>query len=132
MDGEGFGEDLADGHARIERGVGVLKDDGEMAAEATEIAGREGKEIDSFVRGGVVEDFAGSGFDEAEENASEGGFAGAGFADEAEGFAAMQGDGDIGEDAVGADVLGEVSCGEKHQVFSLKMICQPAAVFSKI
>ena len=115
MDGEGFGEDLADGHARVEGGIRILKDDGEMAAEAAEIAGWEFEEVDGLVRGGVVEDFAGGGFEETQKNAREGGFAGAGFADEAEGFAAMQGDGDIGEDAVGADVFGEVVGGKKHK-----------------
>ena len=38
VDGEGLGEDLADGHARVERSVGVLKDDGETAAQAAHLA----------------------------------------------------------------------------------------------
>jgi hypothetical protein len=84
VDGERFGENLANGHAGVERGIGILKDDGEMAAEAAEIAWWEREEIDGFVRRGVVEDFAGGGFEQAEENARKGGFAAAGFADEAE------------------------------------------------
>ncbi len=32
VDGEGFGEGLADGHAGVESGVGILEDDGELAA----------------------------------------------------------------------------------------------------
>src|SRR5471032_1584113 len=114
MNGEGFGEDLADVHAGVERGVGILKDDGEMAAEAAEIARWEGEQVDGFVRRGVVEDFAGGGFEEAEEDARESGFSAAGFADEAEGFSAMQGEGDIVEDAVGIDVLGEASSFEER------------------
>jgi hypothetical protein len=38
VDGEGFGEGLADGHTRVECGVGVLEDDGEFAAEAAHFA----------------------------------------------------------------------------------------------
>ena len=37
VDGEGFGEDLADGHAGVEGGVGVLEDDGHVAAETAEV-----------------------------------------------------------------------------------------------
>ena len=115
VDGEGFGEDLADCHAWIERGVRILKDDGEMAAEAAKIAGWEGEEIDGcgvFFR--VVENFAGGGFEEAEEYACKGRFAGAGFADEPEGLAAVEGEGDIVEDALGTDVFGEVLRGKKR------------------
>ena len=108
MDGEGFGEDLADGHARIERGVGVLEDDGHVAAETAEMRGGDGEEVGggavwfAFGRGGVEEDLAAAGFDEAEEEAGDGGFAGAGFADEAEGLAAVEGEGDVVDDGVGA------------------------------
>ena len=111
MNGEGFGENLADGHARVERGVRILKDDGQMAAKATEIVGWESEQINGrgiFVR--VVQDFAGGWFKEAEKNAREGGFAGAGFADEAESLAAMEREGDIVEDALGTDVFGESGC----------------------
>ena len=40
VDGEGFAEDLLDGEAGVERGVGVLKDDGYAAAQAAELAVR--------------------------------------------------------------------------------------------
>jgi hypothetical protein len=62
----------------------------------------------------VVEDLAAGGLDEAEEDAGEGGFAGAGLADEAEGLAAGEGEGDVVEDAVGAVGFGEVVGGEEH------------------
>jgi hypothetical protein len=109
VDAEGFGEDLADRHAGIEGGVGVLEDDGDVAAEAAEVAGWEGEEVYRLrgVRGGVGKGAAG-GFDEAEEEAGEGAFSGAGFADEAEGLAAVEVEGDVIEDAVGAVELGEV------------------------
>ena len=118
VDAEGFGEDLADGHAGVEGGVGILEDDGEVAAEAAELAGGGVEEVDGRSGGGGgfgggVEDLAGGGFDEAEEEAGEGGFAGAGFADEAEGFAAGEGEGDVVDDGVGAVGFGEVVGGEE-------------------
>ena len=72
VDGEGLGEDLADGHAGVERGVGILEDDGEAAAEAAHLAGVELQEI-VRARGGfarilirvVEENAAAGGFDEA-------------------------------------------------------------------
>jgi len=39
VDGEGLGEDLAHGHSRVERGVRILKDDGQTSAEAAHLAG---------------------------------------------------------------------------------------------
>ena len=70
VDGEGLGEDMADGHARVERGVGVLKDDGELAAEAAHLVWIYAKKI-VCVRAGfacglrrvVEEDAAAGGFD---------------------------------------------------------------------
>ena len=43
----------------------------------------------------------GIGFEEAQEEAREGGFSGAGFADEAEGFSALDGEGDAVDDGRG-------------------------------
>jgi hypothetical protein len=102
MDEEGFGEDLADGHAGVEGGVGVLEDDGHVAAEAAEMRGGDGEEVDGGAVWRVEEDLAAGGLDEAEEEAGEGGFAGAGFADEAEGLAADEVEGDVVDDGVGA------------------------------
>jgi hypothetical protein len=111
MDGEGLGEDLADGHAGVEGGVRILEDDGEAAAEAAHIAGGQVEEVDGRgvgrCFGGCVEDGAGAGFDEAENHAGDGALAGAGFADEAEGFTAVEGEGDVVYHAVRAVVLGE-------------------------
>ena len=113
MDGEGFGESLADGHAGVEGGVGVLEDDGQFAAEATEVFWWKFSEIEGGFGGGVVEDLAGGGFYEAEKDAREGGFAGAGFTYEAEGLAAGEGEGDVVDDAGFAVGFGEVDGGEE-------------------
>ncbi len=93
MDGEGLGEDVADGHARIERGVGILEDDLHAAAEGAHGGGGGGRQRVAF-----EEDFAGGGFDEAEQHAGDGALAGAGFADQAEGFAGCDGEGDVVDD----------------------------------
>ena len=45
MQRQRLGQDLADRHARIERGVGVLKDDLGVAAEGAQLAGIERQEI---------------------------------------------------------------------------------------
>jgi hypothetical protein len=103
MDGEGFGEDLADAHARVEGGVGVLEDDLHAAAKVTELAGAGGAEV---LPGEA--DIAGCGFDQAEQHAGDGALAGAGFADQAKGLAATDGEGDAVDDAAGGgsvDVL---------------------------
>jgi len=97
MDGEGLGEDLPDAHAGVEGGEGVLEDDLHAAAHGAELAGAEGEEV-----GSVVEDLASGGFNEAEEHAGDGGFAGAGLADEAKDFPAMNGEGDVFNDTAGA------------------------------
>ena len=110
MDAKGFGEGLANGHTRIERGVGILKDDSEFAAEAAKGAGAELAEVDWAAVKGIVGDLAGRGLDEAQEHAGNGAFAGAGFTDEAEGFATADCEGNVVNDAgktVGfAEVLG--------------------------
>ena len=110
MDAKGFGEGLANGHTRIERGVGILKDDSEFAAVAGKGGGAELAVVDWGAVKGIVGDLAGRGLDEAQEHAGNGAFAGAGFTDEAEGFATADCEGDVVNDAgktVGfAEVLG--------------------------
>ena len=117
VDGEGLGEDLADGHARVEGGVGVLKDDGEAAAKAAHLAYLELQEIVG-ARAGVVriggariveEDAAAGGFDEAQQEACDGALAGAGLADDAESFAAHDVERNAVDDACGAEVFDELA-----------------------
>ncbi len=108
LDGEGLADDLADAHFGVEGGEGVLEDHLHAAAEGAELAGVGGEDV-----GGIEGDGAGGGLDEAQEHARDGGFAGAGFADEAEGFAAVEGEGDVVDDAGGAVELGEAGGGEE-------------------
>ena len=109
VDSEGFGEDVADAHARVEGREGILKDDLHAATYAAEVAGFEGEEVD-----GIVGDLAGGGLDEAEEHAGDGGFSRAGLADEAEGFAAVDGEGDVIDDAAGGVLLCQASGNEEN------------------
>lgn len=112
MDGEGLGEDLVDRHAWIEGGIGVLKDDGEAAAETAHLAGFQLQEIVDAgigVARVVEEDAAAGGLDEAEQEAGDGALAGAGLAYQAEGFAAHDVEGDAVDDARGAEIFDEVA-----------------------
>lgn len=103
VDGEGLGEDLADGHAGVERGVGVLKDDLHAAAEGAEMAGGGVGNV-----GAVEVDRAAGGLDEAKHHAGDGAFAAAGFADDAEGLSAMDGEADVLDDGRFAVLPGEI------------------------
>ena len=120
MDGEGLAEGLADGHAGVEGGVGVLEDDGELAAEVAHLGGGDVEEVElAGLAVGVErakEDAAAGGFDEAKNEAGDGAFTRAGFADEAEGFAAVELQRDVVDDARGTVVLDEVVGFEKRLV----------------
>ena len=115
VDGEGLGEDLADGHAGVEGGVGILEDDLHAAAEEAHLRGFGGGE-----RLAGEEDFARGGLDEVEEHAGYGAFAGAGFAYQAEGFAGVDGEADVVDDADGAGaggvVFGQIAGFEERRV----------------
>jgi hypothetical protein len=114
VDHERFGDDLLDAHAGIEGGVWILKDGLHAAAEGAKFGlGDAGDGVT------VERDGAGSGFDEAEDHAGDGALAGPGFADEAEGLAALDGEGDAvdhGSGAFSAVNLGEVAGGEKGHI----------------
>ncbi len=97
---QGFGDDLADGHARVQRGVGVLKYDLHVAPAAAQGGGGESAQVLA-----VEADAAGGGLQQAQREAGGGGFATAGLADQGEGFAW----GDVKRDAVHrADASGEM------------------------
>ena len=113
MDDERLGDDLLDAHARVEGGVGILKDGLHAAAQRAELVlGDAGDGV------AVEGDGAGGGFDEAEDEARDGAFAGAGFADEAEGFAALDGERDAVDDGgrVLCVGLGEVARDEERHL----------------
>src|SRR6266700_3297509 len=80
-----LGENLPDGHARIERGIGVLEDELCVAAQRPELTLLEGRDIST-----VETDASCRWFDQPQHQPAEGRFATAGFADEREGFAGLE------------------------------------------
>jgi hypothetical protein len=90
MNDKGLGDYVFYAEAGVERGEGVLEDDLHVAAELAHLAARGGEQVAT-----VEADAAGGGLDEAEDEASEGALAGAGFADQAEGFSGMNVEGDV-------------------------------------
>lgn len=101
MDDERLGDDLLDAHARVEGGVGVLKDRLHTAAQRAEfVLGNAGDGV------AVEGDRAGGGLHEAEDDARDGALAGAGFADEAQGFTAFDREGDAVDDGRGVFCVG--------------------------
>ena len=109
MDGERLGDDGFDAEARVERGERVLKDHLHVAAESAEVSTAGGEEI-------ATEEMDGAGvrLDEAREQAGESGLAGAGFADDGEGLARVEVEGDVvhGPAALGVDGKGAGGGGE--------------------
>ena len=87
---EWLGNDIGDPQPRIERSIRVLKDRLHLPANAAEIVARE--------RGDVAaheDDSAGLKIGEPQETSRQGRLAAAGFADDAEGFSAMELEGDF-------------------------------------
>lgn len=90
---EGFGDLGADGHDRVEGGHGLLEDHGDVAAAVAAHGGfGEGEEV-CAVEVDAACDGCGGG-EEAKQGEGGGGFAGAGFSDEAQGFARGDREGD--------------------------------------
>jgi len=87
VDINGLGHDIANRHAGIQRGVGILENHLRTAAELGHIG--------LVHQLAVKPDFAGSGLVEVEQAATDGGFAAAGFAYQTKGFALLNGEADI-------------------------------------
>jgi hypothetical protein len=88
VDGQAVGDLGTDAAARVEAAIGVLEDDLQAGSQAAPVGvAGAGHPL------AVEQDGAGAGGQQAEQQAAEGGFAGAGFADHAECLAA--GDADI-------------------------------------
>src|ERR1700676_1120842 len=82
MNDQGFGDDVLDTEAGVERGEGVLKNDLQVAAEATHFAAAGSEQV------AAVESYTpGRGLDQAKNQAAQSALAGTGFADESERFA---------------------------------------------
>ena len=99
---ERVGEGSLDGLARVERGVGVLEDHLGDAGDGFAVARGGGGDVFA-----VEQDAAGGGGDEAEDGEGEGGFAAAGFADQADAFAGVDGERDAVDGAERAGAAGE-------------------------
>ena len=80
-----LGNDAADAHAGIERCQRVLEDHLDVFALEPHGFGRQADQLFA-----VKQNAAGAGFDQADNGAGKGGFAAAGFADHAEGFAGFE------------------------------------------
>ncbi len=103
---EGFGDLVADAHDRVEGGHGFLEDHADGAA-AEPAHGGFGEREDGLAFEQDAAGDAGSGGEQAQEGERGGGFAGAGLADEAEGFAGREREGDAVDDFAGAEGYGE-------------------------
>ena len=77
MQRQRLGQDLADGHARVERGIGVLEDDLRVAAEGAQFVGVQRQQVAAFEA-----DVACIRLDQPQYQPADGGFAATGFADQ--------------------------------------------------
>src|SRR5262249_45938601 len=91
MNDQGLADDGADAHARVERGIGVLKDDLDVASQRAQFLAVERQHVLA-----VKPDLARCRLDEAEHAATGGGLAATGLADESERLARL----DVKIDAV--------------------------------
>src|ERR1700735_4449141 len=96
MDAVGFGDDLANRHARVQGGKGVLEDRLHATAKSPQMGA--GGSVDDFMA--VEEDGSGGGRDQPKDHAGHGAFSGAGFTDQAQGFSSGNGEGDLVYDAL--------------------------------
>src|SRR6185503_7830409 len=81
VDDERLFDDVADAHTRVERRIGILKDDLHVLARLAHAGAREGEHVLSFEA-----HFAGRGLDQPEDAAPGGRLAAARLADETERF----------------------------------------------
>ena len=105
VDDQRLDQDVVDRHARIERAERVLEDELQLLAEARELLALDGHDVD--LAAPVVEHHAagalvGIGLDAAHQHLAERGLAAAGFAHEAQAFAAHDVEADVVDGADGA------------------------------
>ena len=115
MDDERLFDDRADGHARIERRIRILKNDLHVAAHASHVVGAEVEKVRRIER-----DRSRCRFDETEDTATDGRLPRSRLADEAEGFAARDGE----ADAVDRFHLRDGP--RQHSPFYWKVLCEIA------
>ena|SRR5690625_4714322 len=101
MNGESFADDRFDAHSRIEGVERILEDHLDSFSVGEKLFSVEVADVVFFEK-----DFAGGDLVEADDCASDGGFSASAFADEADGFAAGDGEGDAID---GFDVIDDSS-----------------------
>ena len=89
MERQRLGQDLADGHARIERRIGILEDDLRIAAEGAQFVGVQCEQIAS-----LEANSSRIRLDQAQHQPADGGFAAAGFADQRQRLAGIDAEAD--------------------------------------
>lgn len=108
---DGFGDLSSDGHDGVEGGHGFLEDHGDVAAAVTAHSGfGEGEQGLAVEGDGAGDAHVGgdAGGEEAEDGEGGGGFSGARFADQAEGLAGVDLEGDGVDGALGAEGDGQI------------------------
>lgn len=116
---DGFGDLAADAHDRVERGHGLLEDHGDgAAAVGAHLVFAEGEQVFG-VRVGLAGELeaagdGGRGRKQAEDGERGGGLAGAGLADEADGFAGGNVEGDAVDGFVAGEGDAEIADGEQR------------------
>ena len=91
VDDEGFGNNVEDGHARVERREGILEDVLQFSPQVAHVFFAEAAQVELLA---VVmeDDFAVGGFYQANDGPSGCGLTATRFSDQAEGFAPVQGE----------------------------------------
>ena len=90
MDRHGLGDDLADGHARVEGRIGILEDELHLAAHVLDLMLVHLGDIAA-----LEEHLAGGGLGEPHDGTAGGGLAAAGLTDEAERLTGVNLEGDV-------------------------------------
>ena len=88
MDVQRLADDIGDGHAGVQRGIGILEDHGGLSAEFTDIRFRAD-------RLSLKADFAAGRFIQVQERTSDRGLAAAGLPHQAKGLSAADVEGHI-------------------------------------
>ena len=107
VDGQRLADDAFDAEARVQRGERVLKDELNVAAQGAKRGAAGGEKITA-----EEVDAAGIGLEETREESSERSLAGAGFADDGEGFAGEEVERDVVHGPAAGGVGGERAGGE--------------------
>ena len=91
VDDEGFGHNVEDGQARVERREGILEDVLQFSPQVAHVFFAQAAQVE-LLAVVVEDDLPIGGFDQTNDRSSCSGLAAARFADQAEGFAPVQGE----------------------------------------